>query len=406
MLDKQRRPAIRALVATAALVTGLAVAPSAALAVGTGGTRRVVNDLGFNQGWRVDRHPRMLADITGDGRADIVGFGNAGVYTSVSNGDGTFGLSSWVLGQFGYDQGWRVGTHFRLLGDVNGDGRADIVGIGGSTTLVALAVGNGTFAAPVDARLGFSADGLSTYQLADVSGDGRADLYRIRSTRIDIATAFVGGPFAAPFLATAEFRMPSQYDTLKVADVTGDRRAEILAMAVSGPIHIVSTSPNVVNAYPLSHRAQADTTSSPQLMDKFADITGDGKADIVAFGQTEATTYSATSVGGGNFNDFIPAIGDFGAGAGWDRQHPEEVVDINADGRADIVGFGIHGVWISLSNGNGTFGPIQLLIADFGSNQGWDVDRYVRAAADITGDGRADLVGFFTDGVYAAVTTP
>jgi hypothetical protein len=31
-------------------------------------------------GGRVDRHPRFLADTTGDGRADIVGFGDAGVW--------------------------------------------------------------------------------------------------------------------------------------------------------------------------------------------------------------------------------------------------------------------------------------------------------------------------------------
>lgn len=30
-------------------------------------------------GWRVDRHPRLLADVTGDGRPDIVGFGDGGV---------------------------------------------------------------------------------------------------------------------------------------------------------------------------------------------------------------------------------------------------------------------------------------------------------------------------------------
>jgi hypothetical protein len=31
-------------------------------------------------GWRVDQHPRCLADTTADGRADIVGFGYAGVW--------------------------------------------------------------------------------------------------------------------------------------------------------------------------------------------------------------------------------------------------------------------------------------------------------------------------------------
>jgi hypothetical protein len=51
----------------------------------------VVANFGYNAGgWRVDMHPRFLADLTGDGRADIVGFGDAGVWTALNNGNGTF----------------------------------------------------------------------------------------------------------------------------------------------------------------------------------------------------------------------------------------------------------------------------------------------------------------------------
>jgi hypothetical protein len=40
-----------------------------------------VANFGYNAGsWRVDMHPRFLADVTGDRRADIVGFGNEGVW--------------------------------------------------------------------------------------------------------------------------------------------------------------------------------------------------------------------------------------------------------------------------------------------------------------------------------------
>lgn len=35
-------------------------------------------------------HPRFLADVTGDRSADIVGFGEVGVWVSLNNGDGTF----------------------------------------------------------------------------------------------------------------------------------------------------------------------------------------------------------------------------------------------------------------------------------------------------------------------------
>ena len=57
----------------------------------------VVNNFGFNAGgWRARPAPRFLADATGDGRADIVGFGNAGVYVSRAQADGSAAhRSSW-----------------------------------------------------------------------------------------------------------------------------------------------------------------------------------------------------------------------------------------------------------------------------------------------------------------------
>jgi len=36
----------------------------------------------YNACWRVDQHPRLLADVNGDGKADAVGFGYAGVYVA------------------------------------------------------------------------------------------------------------------------------------------------------------------------------------------------------------------------------------------------------------------------------------------------------------------------------------
>jgi hypothetical protein len=45
----------------------------------------VVPNFGYDAGgWRIEQHPRFLADTTGDGRADIVGFGNDGVWISRS----------------------------------------------------------------------------------------------------------------------------------------------------------------------------------------------------------------------------------------------------------------------------------------------------------------------------------
>ena len=44
---------------------------------------RASANFGYNAGgWRVDQHPRFLADTRGDGRADIVGFGDGGVWVA------------------------------------------------------------------------------------------------------------------------------------------------------------------------------------------------------------------------------------------------------------------------------------------------------------------------------------
>jgi hypothetical protein len=64
----------------------------------------VLANFGYNAGgWRVEQHPRLLSDLTFSGRADIIGFGNAGVYTALSNGDGSFQQPRFVLPNFGYD---------------------------------------------------------------------------------------------------------------------------------------------------------------------------------------------------------------------------------------------------------------------------------------------------------------
>jgi hypothetical protein len=98
-------------------------------------------------GWRVDKHPRLLADLTASGRGDVVGFGDAGVYVALSNGDGTFVFTpAPVLNDFGHGAGeWRVESHLRFAANVTNDGRADIVGFGDAGVLISVNNGDATF---------------------------------------------------------------------------------------------------------------------------------------------------------------------------------------------------------------------------------------------------------------------
>ena len=106
----------------------------------------VLKAFGYDQGWCVGRDIRIIADITGNGVGDIVGFGEHGVYVSRNRRRGAFDPAKLVMRDFGYLQGWRVEKHPRFVVDVTGNGCADIVGFGEKATYVALNDRHGNFA--------------------------------------------------------------------------------------------------------------------------------------------------------------------------------------------------------------------------------------------------------------------
>ncbi|WP_181320529.1 VCBS repeat-containing protein, partial [Nitrosospira sp. Nsp2] len=130
---------------------------------------------------------------------------------------------------------------------------------------------------------------------------------------------------------------------------------------------------------------------------------GDGRADIVGFGGAGA--YTSISNGDGTFQAWQLGVAAFGTTAGgWTNNniYPRFVEDITGDGSADIVGFASTGVYTSISNGDGTFQAPTLLVAEFGTTAGgWTNNNiYPRFVEDITGDSRADIIGFASNGVY------
>src|SRR5260221_1419869 len=81
-------------------------------------TFNAINDFGYNAGgWRIDKHVRLVANITNDRDKDIVGFGEDGVLVSINNGNNTFTQPvKLVLKDFAYNAGgWRVDKHIRYL---------------------------------------------------------------------------------------------------------------------------------------------------------------------------------------------------------------------------------------------------------------------------------------------------
>ena len=301
----------------------------------------------------------MCADLNGDGRADIIGFGDDGAWTALSNGDGAFAVARFVLANLGFNQGWRTEQHPRFAADLTGDGRADIIGFGNDGVWTALNNGDGTFGeahfviADLGVNQGWTVDDHPRF-LADITGDGRADIVAFGNDGVWTALSNGDGSFQAPQLVLAGFNFNQGW--------RGAKHARLLA-----------------------------------------DLTGNGRADIVGFG--DDGVWTALSNGDGTFTEAHFVIANLGFNQGWrPDQHPRLAADLTGDGRADIVAFGNDGVWTAVSNGDGSFAGANFVLAGFNINQGWTVDLHPRFVMDLNGDGRADIVGFGNDGVWTALS--
>jgi Calx-beta domain/FG-GAP-like repeat len=320
-------------------------------------------------GWNSDNlYPRELADVNSDGFADIVGFGQSGVYVSLGTGGGNFGTPTFKLAAFAPDVGgWSSDNLYpRELADVNHDGFADIVGFGQSGVSVSLATGGGNFGTPTfklaafaPGAGGWSSDDRYPRELADVNGDGFPDIVGFGQSGVSVSLATGGGNFG-----------PATFKLAAFAPGAGGWNSQ--------------------DRYPRH----------------LADVNRDGMADIVGFG--EDGVYVALATGGGNFGTPSFKFAAFAPGAGgWNSndRYPRELADLNNDGMADIVGFGEDGIYISLATGGGNFATPTFDLRAFAPTVGgWNSDNLnPRYLADINHDGLPDIVGFGQSGVYEAL---
>jgi|SRR5215211_4975385 len=369
--------------------------------------------IGVCRGWRVDRDLRVTADLNNDRRADIVAFGDAGVWTALANIDGTFALSHLTIRDFGSEQGWDVSKHVRLLADLNNDGRADIVAFGNDGVWTALSNGDGTFAPPrlVLGDFGFNQGWIPSKHvryLADLNSDGSSDIIGFGNDGVWTALSNGDGTFAPHRLVLGDFGFnqgwtPSKHERL-LADLNNDGKADIIAFGDAGVWTALSNGDGTFAPHRL---VLGDFGSNQGWMPSkhvrlVANITNDRRADIVAFG--DAGVWTAISNGDGTFTPHRLVLGDLGSNQGWSRsKHVRLLANVTNDQRADIIAFGDAGVWTAVSNGDGTFATHRLVLGDFGSDQGWSPAKHVRLLANLSRDDRADIVAFGDAGVWTAL---
>lgn len=295
-------------------------------------------------------------------------------------------------------------------GDVNGDGRADLVslsssgdgffwpGQAGGTFANAIASFNGT----MDPAL-FDKTGHYLVDVADVDGNGMADLVTVTSSGYAYVYSgndhgFSGG--VASFNGTMQLRDVSGagHEPVGVADVTGDGKADLVTLNGGYAYVYPGTSTRAFG----SGVASFNGTLNSALYDRdghyavgVADVTGDGKADLVTVHTSGyAYVYPGTSTGAfgsgvASFSGTLDLALPDGVG-----HEPVDVADVNGDGKADLVTVHTNGyAYVYPGTSTGAFNSAVSSFAGTLNTSLFDQTGHeIIGVLDITGDGKGDLV--------------
>ena len=317
----------------------------------------------------------VSADLRGTGHKDLLASNGL---VLLNDGAGNFTAASSAA--FPPVTSPPQGGPYLATGDINRDGKLDLVVSTGSGLLTYTGKGDGTFS-PGLGYVTINSDGFIT--VTDLDGDGNPDIYvgdangglfRGDSADTNIAYALMGngdGTFSgAPEIA-------GNYTGNNLGDVNNDGQQDIIVPVGSSYIVQLGTPKGTFNT--------ASTIPPPPATITAPNPVGGSPVTIVT---SPATTGSTFAVG-----------------------------DLNGDGKADLVYLvynlneinpitnnqqGYTGIFyvVSLSNGDGTFqAPVPYVLPQIAATNGYDITLTADSIhiGDFNHDGKADLIFNFTD---------
>ena len=411
-------------------------------------------------GWSLSTVWDYVADINGDGRGDLIRIWQNGsaafAQVTPSVGGTSFTPSSnnsvgpWAT-QVTYCPPLYC-TYFpvgflNVFGDVNGDGKADLVRISntGSEFDAQLTLSNGTGfntatyngkisdyvfgdavptyydVSPADPYLAY---GQTTFPfqplLEDVNGDGRADLVLVgvSGSSSVVVTALSNGTSFTTATATGSGSSSATYEPGELVvlggDVDGDGRADAIELfsqcqdvtnAIGGQVIGASCPTRVARLLISNGTTLIDTaevavgaggSGDPAAVRSYftelaADINGDGKTDLIRIRNSNpgsnGTAIADVWISTGTT---LVKTGSYTIGTYGSEFFP---IDVNGDGRTDLVvvsnNNGSAKAAVYLSNGTGFAATPDATWTAIG---GWDPANIEDLPVDVNGDGRIDLV--------------
>ena len=302
-----------------------------------------------------------------------------------------------------------------VLADVDRDGSADLVSLGSGNVLVLRSVASATpppalllpltntfFATTLqvvdgdgdgllDVWVGFAFGILSfrgdgnggfaaperipafgaAFRIADLDGDGLPDRVQNGATGLAIARGLGGGVFAAP----APVPSPdAQYAWIGVDDVDGDRDLDVVGLVGFGGMVRVYLADGAGGLAPVDPTFAVGGLLLGRAL--LADFDADGRSDLVSFGMAPELRLA---VGGGAYGPARSLVSSVASGS---------ACDLDGDGDLDLARPVTNGLRIDRGDGAGSF-PSAVEVSGPGANG-------TVCSGDVDGDGDVDLVAIGT----------
>lgn len=311
--------------------------------------------------------PRSVAvgDLDGDGKADIVAASSVSSVLSVfiNNGDGT------MAAKVDYSTGSIPQTV--AIGDLNGDGKADLVSANAAANTISVLFnnGDGTFASKVDYSAG---SGAYAVAIGDLNGDGKPDL-AVNNPSSDTVSIFINNGNGV-FATKVDYATGDGPRSVAIGDIDGDGYNDLAVPDYNDDnASILFNNGDGTFGSKVSYSSE-NTTNGIVV----GDLNGDSKPDLA----TVSYLAGRLSVYINNGDGTMAAKVNYTTASA-----PNNLVlgDVNGDGKADLVVANLtNTVSVFMNNGDGTFASkVDYSAGSF---------TFYVAMGDLNGDGKADLV--------------